>query len=114
MLPYTPKRASNLLRIFPISLALIGLLAGCAEFPNDGPLASDIVNQQSDTNAAGTNPFAIVSLNLQVVEQLTANSANSLQSAFGEKAAQDAGNIQAGDYVIATIWDGVAAPLSTR
>jgi polysaccharide export outer membrane protein len=81
------------------------ILGGCSDLPQDGPLASDVVDQAHEKPEPGSTRFAIIDLNTSVAAKLAKYEQVSLHKIFGDEAAVEEGVVKAGDYVTVTIWN---------
>lgn len=88
-------------------LAAAILLPGCAHFPKDGPLSSEIA---SEARAAKTEPFALVPATPSALNAVSSPQTEGFASVFGDGPAVEP-TLTIGDVVSLTIYEAGSEPL---
>lgn len=102
-----------------VLLAAMSALAGCSVLPGDGPMASDVLEQQKaggDPN--GLSRYEIVDIDAPTVAVLRRRPPDGFSAHFGDYRPSADLRIGVGDYVSVTVWEAGAnglfsAPLAT-
>jgi polysaccharide export outer membrane protein len=87
---------------FPVILAVLVAMGGCAQLPSSGPSARDIADE---TKSQATSRYRVVDVNEGVIAALRGRGDSSFAGSFGGRGGGSTEALGTGDRIAVTIWE---------